>query len=69
VYTDDSEGIPVADKEKIFEVGYDSGIIRGLFLIRELLSFTRITITENGEPGHGIRFEIIVPPDKFRYVK
>ena len=69
VYTDDSEGIPAAEKEKIFEIGYDSGIVRGLFLIRELLSFTRITITENGEPGKGIRFEIIVPPDKFRYMK
>jgi PAS domain-containing protein len=69
IYCDDSDGIPAAEKDKIFEVGYDSGSVRGLFLIRELLSFTRITITENGVPGQGIRFEIIVPPDKFRYRK
>jgi len=69
IYCDDSEGIPAAEKEKIFEVGYDAGIVHGLFLIRELLGFTRITISENGEPGRGIRFEIIVPEDKFRYRK
>jgi signal transduction histidine kinase/HAMP domain-containing protein len=69
IYTDDSDGIPAAEKEKIFEIGYDSGLYRGLFLIRELLSFTRLTIVENGEPGRGIRFEIIIPEDKFRYMK
>jgi signal transduction histidine kinase/HAMP domain-containing protein len=69
VYADDGIGVPAADKEMIFEAGYESPLLRGLFLIRELLSFTRITITENGEPGHGARFEIIVPADKFRFVK
>ena len=69
IYTDDGEGIPAEEKEKIFDIGYDSGMYRGLFLIRELLSFTRLTIVENGEPGRGVRFEIMIPEDKFRYTK
>jgi HAMP domain-containing protein/signal transduction histidine kinase len=68
VYTDDGTGVPAAEKAMIFEAGYESPLFRGLFLIRELLGFTRITITENGEPGRGARFEIIVPEDKFRVV-
>jgi len=69
IYSDDGPGIPAGDKEKIFESGYDAGMYRGLFLIRELLGFTRITITENGEPGQGARFILVVPSDKFRYAK
>jgi uncharacterized membrane protein YtjA (UPF0391 family) len=37
-----------------------------LFIIRELLGFTGIAITETGIPGKGVRFEIVVPKDKFR---
>jgi signal transduction histidine kinase len=66
VYEDDSAGIPIEEKEKIFEVGYDGGTYHGLFLIQELLSFTGILIRENGVYGGGVRFEIVVPEDKFR---
>jgi len=38
----------------------------GLFLSREILAITGISISENGEPGKGARFEIRVPPGKFR---
>jgi hypothetical protein len=38
----------------------------GLFLSRELLGITGIKITENGIPGKGARFEILVPPGKYR---
>jgi signal transduction histidine kinase len=33
----------------------------GLFLSREILSITGITIKETGEPGKGARFEMTVP--------
>jgi signal transduction histidine kinase len=58
-------GIPVADKEKIFERGYGKGTGWGLFLAREILAITGMTITETGEPGKGVRFEITLPPGSF----
>jgi len=38
----------------------------GLFLSREILGLTGITITENGIPGSGARFVIRVPAGKWR---
>jgi sensor histidine kinase regulating citrate/malate metabolism len=54
------------DKEKIFERGYARKGGSGLFLTREILSITGITIRETGEPGAGARFEIMVPKGQFR---
>jgi signal transduction histidine kinase len=45
----------------IFEQGFRQHTGPGLFLSREILSIAGITITENGEPGKGARFEITVP--------
>jgi PAS domain-containing protein len=67
IYADNGYWIPEEVKEKIFDVGYDQGTIRGLFLIRELLGFTGITIRVTGDPGTGVRFEIRVPGGKFRF--
>jgi signal transduction histidine kinase len=58
--------IPVPDKEKIFERGYGKGTGWGLFLAREILAVTGMTITETGEQGKGVRFEITLPPGSFR---
>jgi PAS domain S-box-containing protein len=66
VYEDNGKGIPLDEKEKIFEFGFGTGTGFGLFLIRELLGYTGITITETGEPGKGAKFEIQVPKGKFR---
>jgi len=38
----------------------------GLFLIREILALTGISIRETGVPGSGARFEILVPEGKYR---
>ncbi len=65
-YEDDGGGIATEEKEKVFEKGFGKNTGLGLFLIREILSITGITIIETGEPGVGVRFEIIVPPGKFR---
>jgi hypothetical protein len=57
------------EKEKIFEFGYLSDTIPSLFLIREILGFTDISIKETGEETEGICFEIIIPRDKYRSIK
>jgi signal transduction histidine kinase len=61
VCEDDGVGIPDQDKQHIFTKGFgrDSGL--GLFLIREILSITGISIKETGVSGKGARFEITVP--------
>ena len=67
VAEDDGVGIPSEQKEKIFNkkaVGREGGL--GLFLSREVLSITGITIRETGEPGSGARFELAVPSGKFQ---
>jgi len=66
VCEDDGIGIPDADKPHIFTkgVGRDSGL--GLFLIREILSITGISIKETGVYGKGARFEMTVPPGDYR---
>ena len=38
----------------------------GLFLAREILEITGITIRETGMPGRGARFEIVVPKGAYR---
>jgi signal transduction histidine kinase len=38
----------------------------GLFLAREILGLTGITIRESGEPGRGARFEVRVPEGMWR---
>lgn len=67
IYEDNGPGVPIEEKEKLFETGYEEGAYKGLFLVKELLGFTRIRIRENGTHGSGVRFEIEVPEDKFRF--
>ncbi|MFA5237523.1 MAG: response regulator [Methanoregula sp.] len=66
VCEDDGFGIPCGDKEKIFNRGFGKNTGLGLFLAREILSITGLTITETGETGLGARFEITIPPGVFR---
>jgi PAS domain S-box-containing protein len=68
IFEDNGKGIPGDEKEKIFEFGYGKRTGFGLFLARELLGYTGMTITETGAPGMGARFEIVVPKGKFRKV-
>lgn len=63
---DNGPGVPFDQKEKIFSRGFGKNTGLGLFLIREILSITGITIYENGEPGAGSRFEMIVPAGHYR---
>ncbi|NMB79952.1 MAG: PAS domain S-box protein [Methanomicrobiales archaeon] len=63
---DNGAGIAGGDKELIFERGVGKNTGMGLFLIREVLSITGLTIRETGTPGKGARFEITVPQGSFR---
>jgi len=67
VWEDNGIGIAVDEKERIFERGFGKNTGLGLFLIREILTLTGITIKETGEPGKGVRFEIIVPMEAYRF--
>ncbi|MFA4859839.1 MASE3 domain-containing protein [Methanoregula sp.] len=67
VCEDDGNGISHEDKKRLFEKGFGHHTGLGLFLVREILSITAITISENGMPGKGARFEIRVPKGSFRY--
>jgi signal transduction histidine kinase len=66
VVQDNGGGIPAADKERIFDRGFGRRTGWGLFLVREILAITGITVVETGEPGTGARFEIHIPKDAFR---
>ena len=66
IVEDDGVGIPDDDKPYIFDKGFGKNTGFGLFLIREILSLSDITITENGRYGTGSRFEMDVPAGKFR---
>jgi PAS domain S-box-containing protein len=68
VYEDDGIGVPADDKEIIFDRGFGRNTGFGLFLVREILAITGITIRENGVPGSGARFEIRVPQGRYRFV-
>ena len=64
---DDGVGIPEEDKQKLFTKGFGKNTGLGLFLSREILAITGITIIENGTPGKGARFEITVPKGEYRF--
>ncbi len=68
-WEDNGIGVPVTKKEGIFERGVGENTGMGLFLAREILSITDITITETGDEGWGARFEIRVPREAYRFVE
>jgi K+-sensing histidine kinase KdpD len=65
-WEDDGPGIPVEEKERIFSRGVGKNAGLGLFLTREILGITGISIRETGEPGRGARFEMTVPEGVYR---
>ncbi|NMB77894.1 MAG: PAS domain S-box protein [Methanomicrobiales archaeon] len=65
--TDDGIGIAPDEKEIIFTRGYGKNTGLGLFLAREILGISGITIRECGIPGRGARFEMTVPAGKWRF--
>jgi len=66
VFEDDGVGVSPEEKEIIFGKGYGVNTGHGLFLCREILGITGLTIMENGVHGEGSRFEIYIPGGKHR---
>jgi signal transduction histidine kinase len=66
LYEDDGPGIPPAVRSSLFEHAKGKNTGYGLFVVKEILAMTGLTITETGEPGRGVRFEIVVPEGSFR---
>jgi PAS domain S-box-containing protein len=67
IWEDNGAGIPAEEKEIIFERGFGKNTGFGLFLVREILSISGITIRETGTEGEGARFEINVPEGGYRH--
>jgi PAS domain S-box-containing protein len=63
---DNGIGIPEELKREIFEPTMLQNRGLGLFIAKEILSITGLTIQENGAAGTGARFEIGVPTGCFR---
>jgi PAS domain S-box-containing protein len=68
VFADNGVGITAEDRTHLFERGFGKHTGLGLFLSREILAITGITITENGVPGAGARFEMTVPEGIYRVI-
>jgi len=66
IIADNGAGISTEDKQHLFKHGFGKHTGLGLFLSKEILSITGLTISETGIPGEGARFEIAVPEGAFR---
>ncbi|NMB78874.1 MAG: response regulator [Methanomicrobiales archaeon] len=64
---DDGTGIPPFEKISIFSKGYGRNTGLGLFLVKEILSITGISLKETGEYHKGARFELRVPEGAYRF--
>ncbi|MDO9034230.1 MAG: PAS domain S-box protein [Methanoregula sp.] len=67
MYEDNGVGISHEDKQHLFQKGFGKNTGLGLFLSREILAITGLTIEETGEPGKGVRFVIAIPRDAYRF--
>jgi PAS domain S-box-containing protein len=63
---DDGAGIKTENKEAIFDLQTGDVSHAGLFIAREILSVTGMTLQETGEYGKGACFEINVPETMYR---
>src|SRR5271157_5804993 len=61
VWEDNGIEILENEKERIFERDFGKNTGLGMFLVREILFLTDITIKRTGIDGQGARFEITVP--------
>ncbi|MDD1724141.1 MAG: sensor histidine kinase [Methanospirillum sp.] len=67
VIEDSGPGIAPEMKEQIFARNYADRKGYGLYLASEILDITGVTIRERGTFGSGARFELMFPPDTFRF--
>ena len=63
---DDGVGISPEKKASLFQQVFNQKHGYGLYLVSEVLGITGITITEEGTPGKGARFVILIPEGVWR---
>jgi K+-sensing histidine kinase KdpD len=63
----EGKGIPADQKEIIFQHGYGDTNGFGLFLAREILAITGITVKETGDTEKKVRFELRIPRRAYRF--
>jgi sensor histidine kinase regulating citrate/malate metabolism len=63
---DDGVGMPADKKSFLIPKVSGSPVGYGLFLIKEILATTGISIRETGMSGMGARLEILVPQGMYR---
>jgi signal transduction histidine kinase len=61
IFEDDGAGISDDDRPRLFERGFGKNTGLGLFMSREILALTKMSIRETSVEGNGARFEISVP--------
>lgn len=66
VVEDNGAGIPDNEKDLVFNRGHGKHTGYGLYITREILDLTSISIREKGVFGKGARFEILVPRGAYR---
>lgn len=67
IIEDNGPGIPAQKKEQLFDRELMGTSGTSLFLAREILSITDISIRETGVVDEGTRFEITVPNGEYRF--
>ncbi|MFA4825229.1 MAG: ATP-binding protein [Methanoregula sp.] len=65
-FRDDGAGIPKEKKQQIFDYDAGGGAGIGLFICRQIVEVTGMTIQETGVEGEGARFVIHIPPGAYR---
>ncbi len=65
---DDGIGIPPDAKKKIFNRQFFQNKGLDMYLSREIVSITGMSIRETGTYGRGSRFEILVPKGAYRFI-
>lgn len=66
IIEDNGVGVQEAEKTRIFHKGVGENTGLGLFLVKEIVTSTGLTIAETGIPGSGARFEIRIPAGHFK---
>ena len=65
IWKDNGEGVSMDEKELIFKRGHGKNTGLGLFLVREILALTGISILETGIAGSGAQFELFIPKGSY----
>jgi PAS domain S-box-containing protein len=68
ILEDNGPGFLPGEKSQLFELQADGIGNRELFIAREILSLTGISLMEDGEPGKGARFKIRIPDGYYRFL-